>query len=275
MPRPNPHADTQARPPTPSGGGAGSVYANARGGSYPKLTAKQFCAVWGVHLFTMTGVIWACLASISLMHGELKMMWLWLGIALVVDGIDGTLARKAKVRERVPWFDGAVLDNIVDYITWTFIPAVFMYRHIPLGPKWLAMTLMIIIAATSTFTYCNTGEKSHDNYFVGFPAAWNVVAIYMWLLHTPAWVNIIATIALAALTMSSLKFLHPFRVRVLLIPNIVAVTVWLVCLIWLVIVYPGDPIGVHVAWWIAGIWFIGVGIWRTLKGDTNHDSAAQ
>ncbi|MDO5727003.1 MAG: phosphatidylcholine synthase [Bowdeniella nasicola] len=255
--------------------GAGSVYANARGGHYPHLTARQACAVWGVHLFTMTGVVWACLATISLVHANIKMMWLWLGIALVVDGIDGTLARRAKVRERVPWFDGAVLDNIVDYITWTFIPAVFMYKHLPLGPKWLAMSLMILIATTSTFTYCNTGEKSHDNYFVGFPAAWNVVAVYMWLLHSPAWVNILAILVLAALTMSSLTFLHPFRVRTLVIPNIIAVTVWLICLVTLIVIYPTAPLAVHVAWWLAGLWLVGVGIWRTVKGERTNDAPTQ
>ncbi len=243
-----------------------SVYANVRSAEYRELTVGQQLAVWGVHAFTMTGVAWAALALLALSEGKIKMMWLWLGIALVVDGIDGTLARKAHVRERVPWFDGEVLDNIIDYITWTFIPAIFLFMYVPFGSKPVAMALMILVCASSTFCYCNTGEKSSDNYFVGFPAAWNIVAAYLWLLETGPVANIIVVLALSILTLTPVTFLHPFRVRSLMVPNLVAVVVWLVSLIWLIAVYPAAPLAVQVAWWVSGIWFIGVGVWRTIRG---------
>ena len=77
----------------------------------------------------MSGLVFACLAAVALVEGQIKLMWLWLGIAMIVDGVDGTCARKACVRQVIPWFDGSVLDNIIDYITWTFLPAVFMYLY--------------------------------------------------------------------------------------------------------------------------------------------------
>src|SRR5690625_4719804 len=82
---------------------------------------------WAVHGFTLTGAVWASLAALALIDGRIQAMWLWLGIALIVDGVDGTLARKADVLRHAPMFDGRTLDNILDYLTWSFLPAVFMF----------------------------------------------------------------------------------------------------------------------------------------------------
>ena len=244
----------------------GSVFSNARSALYPQLTWRQRMSVWGVHAFTMTGVVWASLAIISLAHGEIVAMWGWLGLALVVDAIDGTLARRVQVSDRVPWFDGTTLDMIVDYITWTFIPAIFMYLHVPLGPKPLAMTMMILICVSSTFCYCNTGMKAPDQYFVGFPAAWNIVAAYLWILSTPAWFNVGVTVLFVALTASAITFVHPFRVRSFAAANIIAVAIWLFAIITLIITHPLHPLIVLIAWWGAGAWLAGVSAWRTVVG---------
>ena len=140
---------------------------------------------WGVHALTMSGLVFASLAMLSVIHNEIRWMWLWLALAMIVDGVDGTCARRARVKEVIPWFDGGVLDILIDYLTWTFIPALFMYLRLPLGPKPVAGALMILVLVSSTFCYANEGEKSTDNYFVGFPAAWNIVAVMMWVLALP------------------------------------------------------------------------------------------
>lgn len=248
----------------------------------PKAPLGARLKAWGVHAFTMSGVVWAILALLAFAAGEIKMMWLWLAIALVVDGVDGSMARACRVKEVVPWFDGVVLDYIVDYLTWTFIPALFMYRYLPLGPKPLAMVLLIVVCVSSMFCYCNEGEKSKDNYFVGFPAAWNIVALYFYLLGSPAWFNVSTTIIISILTLSTITFLHPFRVKAFMPVNILATIVWVVVAIALVVLHPGtvntqypiqpvdvmatQPLWLMLVWWIPAAWFIFIGAWRTLKG---------
>ena len=168
-------------------------------------------SAWGVHTLTMSGLVFACLAMLSLIHGEIGWMWAWLAVALVVDGVDGTFARHARVKEVVPWFDGDVLDIVVDYLTWTFVPALFMYLRLPMGPRPVASALLAVILTTSMFCYANEGEKSTDNYFVGFPAAWNIAAVMLWVLATPGWLNIAVTIVLAVLTLVPTHYVHPAR----------------------------------------------------------------
>ncbi|WP_240471055.1 CDP-alcohol phosphatidyltransferase family protein [Schaalia suimastitidis] len=223
-------------------------------------------AAWLVHAFTMTGVLWAGLATLALMNGDLVAMWMWLAVALIVDGVDGTLARKADVAKWAPHFDGAALDLIVDYLTWTFIPAVFIYKHVPMGPQWMEMVIFVIIVTSSMFCYCNKAMKTDDYYFMGFPAAWNVVAVIMWLLHTGPAVNITVTLVLAVLTLAPITFVHPFRVVGLLMPiNIIATIVWVGGTIILVATRDHQSLLVQILWWVGGGWLMLVSAWRSTQ----------
>lgn len=211
----------------------------------------------------MSGVIWACLAAAALFAGDLRQMWLWLGIALVVDGLDGTLARKAQVSVHVPTFDGAALDTVVDYLTWTFIPALFMYLHLPFGSKTVGLIAFIVIALSSMFCYCNKRLKTDDYYFVGFPAAWNVVALAMWLLGTGPTFNIVTTIVLAVLTLAPITFVHPFRVGTLMGVNIVATFGWVAATVGMVLAHPSRPLWLEIVWWVTGGWLMLISAWRS------------
>lgn len=227
---------------------------------------------WGVHAFTMSGVIWACLASLALVNGTDRAFWGWLAIALIVDGVDGIFARKAEVSKVIPWFDGATLDNIVDYLNWTFLPAIFMYLHIDFwGLKPLALIMLFVVCTSSMFCYCNRGMKSSDYYFVGFPAAWNIVILYMYLLQAPAWVNVFFVLLFAVLTLAPITFVHPFRVKWFRIPNLVATAVWFACSIYLTIVFPTSHIIVDVLWWGSGMWLLLVSALRTFMGKREDD----
>ena len=101
-----------------------------------------------------------------------------------------------------------------------------MYLHLPLGPPWLAATMLVLICVSSVFCYCNVGLKTDDYYFMGFPAAWNVVAVVLWLMDTGAAFTVTVTVALAVLTVAPLAFIHPFRVRRLMAYNVVATLGW-------------------------------------------------
>jgi len=226
-------------------------------------TPRQVIAAWAVHAFTMTGVVWACLAVAALFAGDIRQMWLWLGVALIVDGLDGTLARKAQVSVHAPTFDGTTLDSVVDYLTWTFIPALFMYLHLPFGGPRIGLVAFIVITASSLFCYCNKRLKTEDYYFVGFPAAWNIVAVAMWLLGTGAVFNIVATLVLAVLTLAPITFVHPFRVGTLMVVNIVATFAWVAATVGLVLTHPERPVWLELAWWVSGGWLMVISGWRS------------
>ena len=222
--------------------------------------------VWCIHAFTMSGLLWALLAVDSLRSGDIKMMWLWLGIALIVDAVDGPMSRAADVTKVVPWFSGVMMDNVVDYLTWTFIPAVFMFLYIPLGPgKWPILAAALGLGS-SMFCYANTKMKSSDWYFVGFPAAWNVVAIIMWLFATPWWFNWLIVVIFTVLAVIPFKWIHPFRVTHLRIFNATAAALWVVTTAVMVGLYPARPLWLMIVWLVAGVWLMVVSAERTVRG---------
>lgn len=225
---------------------------------------NRVLSAWAVHAFTLTGVIWATLALLALFDDDPKLMWLYLGIALVVDGVDGTLARKAEVRTYAPHFDGVILDSIIDYLTWTLIPALFLFRTGLLGEGALAVILLLLITVSSMFCYANTKMKTGDYYFLGFPAAWNVVALAIWLLDAGTAVNAIIVVVLALLTWAPIAFVHPLRVARFRTLNIIATAVWILASAALVIAYPTGEPWIAVVWVLSGAWVILTGIIRTV-----------
>lgn len=232
---------------------------------------------WLVHAFTLTGFIWAILAVVALLDGNIALMWGWLGVALIVDGVDGSLARRYRVKQVVPWFNGTVVDHVVDYLTWTAIPVMFIVMYIPLGPRPLALTLAAVILTSSMFCYANDAAKSTDHYFVGFPAAWNIVAVLMWVWQAPPWLCIVTIILFSALTMVPLHYTHPFRVKEGRVGNLVATAVWiastggLIAAMVLPSVYRvmggalphAVLVGVNV---LAGLWLVFGGLVRSWRG---------
>ena len=221
-------------------------------------------AAWAVHAFTLTGIIWATLAILALFDDQPKLMWMYLGIALVVDGIDGTLARRFEVKKHAPHFDGVILDSIIDYLTWTFIPALFLYREGLLGEGALGIILLLLINVSSMFCYANTQMKTGDYYFLGFPAAWNIVALALWLQDAGIVFNAIVVVILSLLTWAPIAFVHPLRVKRFRALNIIAAALWIIASGVLVALYPvADPWIVGV-WLVCGIWLIASGVIRTV-----------
>lgn len=224
-------------------------------------------AAWAVHVFTASGVVIGLLALLAVVAGDAQAALLWLGLALFVDGIDGPAARKFGVREVIPRVDGATLDNVVDYFTYVVVPAVFMVQF-GLLPGPFAVLGAAYILATSLYTFANLDLKTSDNYFVGFPAVWNIVAFYMLVLETPPVANLVATVVLGILTFTPLKFVHPLRVRELRIPTLIATAAWALSSLWLVVQLPkAAPWALTV--WIASSIYLGViSLRRTLRGSS-------
>lgn len=241
---------------------------------------------WAVHAFTISGIIAGFLALVAVLKGDAVVAFMWLGVALFVDGIDGSLARKARVREYTPNFDGASLDLVIDYFTYVAVPALMVYwfNMVPLdwifsGSTW-SLIAAVTIMAVSCYTFANVGMKSEDYYFVGFPAIWNVVVLYFYLLNTGWAINLFVIIALSILTFIPIKFVHPLRVahwRAITIPMTV---LWVAMTLSLVInsrdnAAPDlvDRIELWV-WLAASAYFALISLWRTfVHGDPEpHES---
>jgi phosphatidylcholine synthase len=158
-------------------------------------------------------------------RGEWALMFLCLGAALLVDGIDGTIARRLKVAEMLPRWSGDVLDLVVDFVTYVFVPA-YAISMSGLLPGLLSVPAGIAVVVTGALYFADRNMKTEDNYFRGFPTLWNAVAFYLFLLKPQPWLAAAAVAALAVLTFVPFKFVHPFRVTRLRGVNIAAVLAW-------------------------------------------------
>jgi phosphatidylcholine synthase len=173
---------------------------------------------WSVHAFTTSGIVLGFLALVAVLKGDATAAFMWLGLALFVDGVDGSLARKARVREYTPNFDGASLDLVIDFFNYVAVPALMIYwfNMVPVPYLFDTSTWSLIagalVMAVSCYTFANVGMKSFDYYFVGFPALWNVVVLYFYLFNTGWLINLITVAGLGVLTFIPIKFVHPLRV---------------------------------------------------------------
>ena len=163
-----------------------------------------------VHLFTATGAVFAMLAMLAAADAKWSLMFLWLIVAFFVDGVDGPLARKYDVKTNAARFYGVLLDLIIDYLTYVFIPAFALFKS-GLLPGWTGWIAIIIITFASAMYFCDGNMKTKDNSFHGFPGCWNMVVIVLFALSPNFWF-ILALISLLAISMFlPVKFVHPVR----------------------------------------------------------------
>ena len=182
------------------------------------------CA-FAVHVFTAAGAALGFAALILAVRGQWAAMFVCLGVALIIDGVDGAIARWLKVPELLPRWSGDVLDLVVDFVTYVFVPA-YAIAAGGLLPQPIAVPAGMVIVVTGAIYFADREMKTDDNYFRGFPALWNAAAFYLFLLKPVPWFAAGIVLVLAVLTFVPFKFLHPMRVARLRTPNIVAVILW-------------------------------------------------
>ncbi len=163
-----------------------------------------------VHLLTATGAVFAMLAILAAVDAKYDMMFLWLVVAFFVDGIDGPLARKYDVKTNAPEFDGVLLDLIIDYLTYVFIPAFALFKS-GLMDGWSGWLMIIIVTFASAMYFCDTRMKTKDNSFSGFPGCWNMLVLVIFALKPNFWVSLSLVTALSIAMFLPLKFVHPVR----------------------------------------------------------------
>ncbi len=215
-----------------------------------------------VHVFTALGAVCALFAALAIPHGDWVGLFFWLGVALFIDGIDGTFARMVDVDTRLPRFSGETLDLVIDYVTYVFVPVLAL-----LAAGHLQGTLGEFLAAgillSSLFHFSDNGSKDEEKSFVGFPAIWNVVAFYIFVF-APDWQVSAAIIATCTfLTFVPWRWVHPLRV-VRMRPVTLAVTmIWSIAAA--VAVWQGlttSDFAVKAALLGAAIYAVGLALWR-------------
>jgi phosphatidylcholine synthase len=206
----------------------------------PPPSAALRLAGAAVHLYTALGTVLAFLVVIAAIDGDVEAA-LWLGLAaLFVDGTDGMLARRARVKQTIPWFDGALLDNIVDYLTYVFAPVVLLWTtgRLPDGPLGWVLAALPLLA--SCYQFCRVDAKTDDHTFLGFPSYWNVVAFYAIVLDVGEPVLAAFLVVFSVLVFVPIRFLYPSRSGTLRTVSLVLSAVWAVTYAVLLVQYP-DP----------------------------------
>ncbi len=163
-----------------------------------------------VHLLTASGAVFAMLAMLAAVREDWSIMFLWLVVAFAVDGIDGPLARKYDVKTNAPRFDGVLLDLIIDYLTYVFIPAFALFRS-GLLPGWTGWFAIIAITFASALYFADTRMKTEDNSFHGFPGCWNMLVLVMFAIRPDFMTIVLIVAALSVAMFLPLKFIHPVR----------------------------------------------------------------
>ena len=194
-----------------------------------------------VHVFTASGIVCGLMATLAVLRHAWEELFVWLGLALVVDGIDGTFARLAGVERRLPRFSGERLDLVVDYVTYVFVPALALLQagYLQGGP---GIVLASLILLSSLFHFSDTESKAEDHSFVGFPAIWNLFAFHVFAFGLSPLATALTVLACVALTFVPLKWSHPLRTRRLWPVTAAATVLWLLVAAWVLIAgFPAGP----------------------------------
>lgn len=171
-------------------------------------------AAWLVHLYTALGALTAYLATVAVFEGRYRVAFLWLALATFIDATDGALARRADVKRVLPGFDGARLDDIVDYLTFVFVPVVLLHQAGTLPAGW-GTAVSAAVLLSSAYGFASIDAKTDDHFFTGFPSYWNIVALYLYAASLPPAVNAAVLLVLSVLIFVRVGYIYPSRTPVL------------------------------------------------------------
>lgn len=215
--------------------------------SYRRLPYAEIRA-FSVHVLTASGAYLAFLALVTAAEGDFVAMFWWLGFALLVDGIDGPIARKLRVKEVLPTWSGEQLDNVIDYVTYVLIPAFALYESGMIG-EIMSFVCAALIVVSSAIYYANMGMKTSENFFSGFPVVWNMLVFTLFAIGASEWTAMIVVFTAVFLTFLPIHFLHPVRVVRLRPLNLTIFLAWCLFSAWSLLLDFESP--AWLAWLIA------------------------
>jgi phosphatidylcholine synthase len=191
---------------------------------------------WTAHFYTALGAVAALLATLAVFEGDFRAAFLWLGVQVFIDSTDGLLARAVRVKERLPWFDGSLLDNIIDYVTYVFVPVLIVMRA-ELVPQGWGVGIGSAVLLASAYGFCRSDAKvvaGTEHFFTGFPSYWNIIALYLYVWRLSPAVNAAIVVLLAALVFAPVRCVYPSRTSTLRGLTSVLGFMWGAIVIWMV-----------------------------------------
>ena len=219
---------------------------------------------WLVHLYTAIGAVIGLFTVLAIEQSEFRDAFFLMALAVVIDATDGTLARAARVKEIIPWFDGNLLDEIVDYFNYAIVPCLFFLRANLLPPQdalWLAALPLI----ASAYGFCQRDAKTADYFFLGFPSYWNIVVFYLHLLNTPLWINAFLVIALSVLVFVPIKFIYPSRTPRFRVATNILGGLWGAAVLYLIYRLPDAPRTIAFASLAFPAYYTALSLWLELR----------
>ena len=197
-------------------------------------------AAWAVHLYTALGAVCGFGAVLATVQADYRRAFLWLVAATFIDATDGVLARAADVKTHAPRFDGARLDDIVDYLTYVFAPAFLLHQADVLPETW-GVTVAAIVLLSSAYGFAATDAKADDHFFTGFPSYWNIVAVYLFAANLPPAVNAALLLVLSALVFVRIGYVYPTRTPELRGLTIALGAIWALMVLAIILMMPEVP----------------------------------
>jgi phosphatidylcholine synthase len=227
----------------------------------PKHSALRSALVFLVHVFTASGTVFSLLALIAAIEKHWAEMFGWLAVALFVDGIDGMLARKLRAAETWPRFSGETLDLVVDYLGYVLVPALAIATGAIVPPAFGLVAAAAILISSAIY-FADRQMKTENWYFRGFPAVWNLIAFYLFLVRPEPWLALAIVAAFVALTFLPVLFIHPLRVKQLRPLNIALTAIWCALAILTLWFDFSPPAYVTAVLCIIGVYFLLAGLLR-------------
>jgi len=225
---------------------------------------------WVVHLYTALGAVVGLYSILAIEESNFRLAFFLMAISIIIDATDGVLARAARVKEIIPWFDGALLDNIVDYLNYVTVPCLLALRA-NLLPEQDALWLVALPLLSSAYGFCQRDAKTTDYFFLGFPSYWNVIFFYLYALKTPLWINAFSIIALSILVFVPLRFIYPSRATRFRYQTNVLGAIWGATILYLIDRWPDSPRWLLLASMMFPAYYAFLSLWLELRRILNHE----
>jgi phosphatidylcholine synthase len=237
----------------------------------PPVSLRRVLAAWAVHAYTAFGAVCAILSLLAAVAGDLRSAFAWLAVQVAIDSTDGVLARLVAVEQVLPFVDGTRLDDIVDYLTYVFVPAAIVARHLVEGPGGLAVASAMLVS--SGFGFSRTDAKTEDHFFTGFPSYWNIVVLYLVAWGSGAAVSASVLGALAVLVFVPVRYVYPSRTPVLQPVTIVLGLAWAASMLAVIWRLPSVPGWLLLSSLVFPAYYVALSLWLHARRRRTGDAA--
>jgi phosphatidylcholine synthase len=219
---------------------------------------------WLVHIYTALGAVLGLYTILAVEEANFRLAFLLMACTVIIDATDGALARAARVKEIIPWFDGTLLDNLVDYLNYVIVPSLLMLRA-HLLPEQDGLWLAAMPVLSSAYGFCRSDAKTADHFFLGFPSYWNIVFFYLYALQTALWINAFVIIALSIMVLVPVRFIYPSRSPRFRYQLNAVGAIWGVAILYLIFKLPNPPRWLLLASLMFPAYYTALSLWLELR----------